>query len=53
MWWLVFLLTIVQMRARPVWIDHHMSQTERGLLGVTRVDVKLFLSTDRTLVRPC
>ena len=38
----LFLLTVVQMRARPIWIDHHMSQTERGLPGVTRVDVKLF-----------
>ena len=36
------MLTVVQMRARPIWIDHYMGQTERGLPGVTRVDAKLF-----------
>ena len=34
--------TVVLMRARPIWIDHHVVQTERGLPGVTRVDAKLF-----------
>ena len=33
---------VVLMHARPVWIDHNMRQTERGLPGVTRVDAKLF-----------
>ena len=36
------MLTVVQMRARPIWIDHYMGQTERGLPGVTRVDAELF-----------